>query len=324
MKELSGKKALVTGAASGIGRALALALADEGMDLSLWDIDGDGLEEVAREARRRGVEVFASHVDLAEPGEITWGVQVLLARWDHLDLLVNNAGVVYYGPTELMTAGEWDWLLRVNLLAPIQLTRELLPVLLDRPEAHILNVCSIAGLVAGRRLAAYHTSKFGLVGFTEALRAEFAHRGLGVTALCPGAVCTRLLDSAIIRDRRRPLRFPGWLTTTPEHVAAAAVRAVRKNQGLALVTPAARLLWLFKRLFPGLLDFLNRFRRKPHRPCRKDEGRRMKDEARQPRASSFALPASSLVPHPSSLPEKPARLLVARGGEAVGAGRHPR
>jgi short-subunit dehydrogenase len=261
MKQLRDKKGLITGAASGIGRCLALALASEGVDLWLLDIDPDRLAETAHEARARQVEVRTSLCDLSRAEAISQTVREVLACWGYVDLLINNAGVAYYGSTERMTAAEWDWLLRVNLLAPIQLTHELLPVLLQRPEAHLLNVCSIAGLVASRRLAAYHVSKFGLVGLSEALRAEFNHRGLGVTALCPGLVRTRIFESAVVRNRSKPRRVPNWLSASPEAVARRAVRAIKRNQGLVLVTLLAHLLYLCKRLSPGLLGFINGFKR---------------------------------------------------------------
>ena len=173
MKTIRGKRALVTGAASGLGRGIALALAREGADLYLLDIDQVGLASVADEATALGVSVLTDRCDLAQPTEITHAVQTMLMKWEHIDILVNNAGIAYYGPTQLMTDSQWSRLMGVNLLAPIQMTRELLPTLRSRPNAHILNVCSISGLVAGGRFAAYHTSKFGLIGFTAALRAVF-------------------------------------------------------------------------------------------------------------------------------------------------------
>jgi len=267
MRTLSGKHALVTGAASGIGRAIALALADRGTDLSLWDVDLPGLAEVAWQVRRKGVRVSLRCCDLAVPREISESVEALARAGLPVDLLVNNAGVAYYGPTHLMSPAQRDRLLAVNLLGPIQLTCELLPGLLDRPEAHVLNVASIAGLVASGRLAAYHVSKFGLIGFSESLRAEYGRRGLGVTALCPGLVKTDLFQTAMRGHRDKPLpKPPDWVCTSPERVARRAVRAVLRDEGLVLVTPMAHVLWLLKRLSPGLLDYCQRFRRRRRRP----------------------------------------------------------
>jgi short-subunit dehydrogenase len=269
MKSIRGKRALVTGAASGIGREIALRLALEGADVWLLDLDLDGLNEVVRDAQVCGVEAVARHCDLSEPAEISTSVAELLSTWGELDILINNAGVAYYGATERMTSEQWNWLLAINLLAPIQIIRQLLPTLLERPEAHVLNVCSVAGLVAGPRSAAYHVSKFGLVGFTESLRAEYGRRGVGVTALCPGPVLTNLYKSAVSGSKRKPVPVPpAWLSATPAQIAEVAIRAIRRNRRLVLITPIAHLLFNAKRFAPWFLDWLNHFtlRKRPSKP----------------------------------------------------------
>jgi 3-oxoacyl-[acyl-carrier protein] reductase len=258
MKTVRGKAALVTGAASGIGAAIALALAREGADLYLVDIDEAGLNATARQAQRLGVTVATRRCDLAQPAEITAMVNALLSAWGKLDILVNNAGIAYYGPTGAMTPEQWNRLLAVNLLAPIQLVRELLPTLQARGDAHILNVSSIFGLVPLRKAAAYQASKYGLVGLSAALRAEYA-RDIGVTVLCPGFVRTGMLETfetGSAEQRRHAI--PDWVCASPEAVGAAAVRAIRRNKGLVLITPMARLVWWLARLSPSLVDWLTR------------------------------------------------------------------
>jgi NAD(P)-dependent dehydrogenase (short-subunit alcohol dehydrogenase family)/pimeloyl-ACP methyl ester carboxylesterase len=268
MRVLQGKRALITGAASGIGRAIALALAAERCHVYLLDIDDAGAAETAGLARRNGVEAISARCDLADPAQISTSIQQVLERWPAIDILVNSAGVAYYGPTENMTAAQWDWLLKINLLAPIQFTRELLPTLLAQPEGHVLNVCSIAGLVAGGRAAAYQVSKFGLVGFTEALRSEYVRRGVGLTALCPGPVRTNMYRSAISGRPNKPVPVPpAWACATPEQVARKAIRGIRKNSSVVLVTPMAYALSYIKRLSPGLLDWLNCLGRKKRSPA---------------------------------------------------------
>jgi NAD(P)-dependent dehydrogenase (short-subunit alcohol dehydrogenase family) len=267
MKSVRGKRALITGAASGIGREIALQLALEGAHVYLLDVDAEKLAEVVRDAQVCGVEAVGAKCDLTQPADIAAALSQMQAAWGPLDILVNNAGVVFYGPTEKMTAAQWDWLLGINLLAPIQITRELLPTLLSRPEAHILNVCSIAGLVAGARTTAYHVSKFGLVGFTESLRAEYGRRGIGVTALCPGPVQTNLYRSGVSGKKRRAVvpDPPAWISTSPEHVAAAALRAILKNQRFVLLTPLAHVLYNAKRFAPGFLDWMHQIGRRKTR-----------------------------------------------------------
>jgi NAD(P)-dependent dehydrogenase (short-subunit alcohol dehydrogenase family) len=260
MRTIRNKRALVTGAASGIGRAIALALAREGAALFLLDVDRSRLAGVVAEAERHGTDVVGLPCDLACPEEITAAVKTLLRQWGSLDILINNAGVSYHGKTESMPADRWQWLLGINLLAPIQLTCELLPTLLARDEAHIVNVCSILGLVALPRFAAYQVSKFGLVGFSESLRAEYTNLGLGVTALCPGFVRTNIYQAMVEAGHgAKPMSAaPGRFYASPELIAARAVKAIYRNQGLVVVTRLARFLWFVKRVSPRLWDFASR------------------------------------------------------------------
>lgn len=255
MRSFSGKKALVTGAASGIGRAIALALAKEGVSLWLLDIDEAGLASTAREAESHGVEVVASPCDLADPAQITAAVDRLRARWGGLNILVNNAGIVHHGPMHLLTGEQWKRTLSINLLAPIQLVRELLATLVEQDDSYILNICSMFGLFPYRKLSAYQTSKFGLVGFTLALRGEYQRSNFGITALCPGFVRTPLIGNlGTPEEQKSP---PAWLCTSTDKVAARALAAIRKNKGLVLITPAARLGWLLMRISPAFFDWLN-------------------------------------------------------------------
>jgi short-subunit dehydrogenase len=204
------------------------------------------------------VSCTVSVCDLADASAIDRLADELLARHESLDILVNNAGVAWYGPTTKMSPAQWDKLLAINLQAPIRLTSRLLPALLARPEAHVVNMASIAGQVCGGRYAAYHVSKFGMVGFSEALRAEFSRQGLGVTALCPGPVLTSLYKNAPCGNAGKGTPAPpAWICTTPERVAAAAVRAIYRNKAVALVGLAAHLLHYSKRLAPWLFYCLH-------------------------------------------------------------------
>lgn len=266
MKTFQGKVVFLTGAASGIGKALAVALADEGCDLALVDVNEDGLRALADELASRKIRVGCFRCDLSKPDEIEGCVSTAVKAFGGFDVLINNAGVAYYGPTEQMTRQQWDWLLNINLISPIEVTRLLLPVLLTRPDPHIVNMCSISGLVAGGRFAAYHTSKFGLIGFTEALRAEYGRKGVGVTAICPGPVTTGLYKAAASsRTDKSVPEPPRWLCATPEQVAKKTLKAIRSNKRQVLITPLAHLLFQLKRFAPWLIDFANQFSRNGRR-----------------------------------------------------------
>jgi short-subunit dehydrogenase len=263
MRELRGKTALVTGAASGIGRAIASRLAAEGVQLFLVDINEVGLANVVGDLQREGAEVIGRRCDVSEPREISATVAEILSRWGGVDILVNNAGITYYGRTERMSAEHWDKLLRVNLLSHIQFTRELLPSLLARPEAHVLNVCSMFGLLGMPKLAAYTTTKFAMVGFSDSLRAEYGRDGLGVTALCPGFVDTNLFASAPLGEKQQAPKIPPAIfCTTPEKVARAAVKAIRRDRRMVVISPWAKFLVSVKRLVPGVMDFVFHLGRK--------------------------------------------------------------
>ena len=173
MKSFSNKTVFLTGAASGIGREIARQLSALGCHLYLVDVDQDGLDSLQLEFADRSHQVWTRRCDLSKPDDVASTLADFDQQADVIDILINNAGVAYYGPTEQMGLAKWDWLMQINLLSPIQITDHFIPQLLERPDAHIANMCSISGMVAGGRFAAYNTSKFGLIGFTEALRAEY-------------------------------------------------------------------------------------------------------------------------------------------------------
>ena len=266
VKTIRRKHALVTGAASGIGRAIALALAREGADLFLVDIDEPNLRMVAREAGSLCSRVSLQVCDLSNPVQISASTTACLDAFGTLDILVNCAGVAHYGHADEMTAENWNEIISINLLAPIQLVRELLPALRAQRESHILNVCSVLGLVPARKLMGYQTSKFALVGFSLALRTELAATGVGVTALCPGFVDTPMLEVVGPRWLRKSVSFgPLSLIASAETVARQAIVSIRHNRAIG-ISSTARLLWLVFRISPTLVLWMFRQKTKP-RQC---------------------------------------------------------
>jgi 3-oxoacyl-[acyl-carrier protein] reductase len=289
MRTIRGRRAVITGAASGIGRSIALALATEGAALFLIDRDAEGLNGVKDEARAHGVDVFTTVCNLEIPEEISAAIAQVRATWnENIHILANCAGTVTYGPLHLTSQEAWRQVLAVNLLAPIQIVHQLLPILATAEEAHILNVCSMAGLVPMRRLAVYQASKYGLVGFTLALRTDYYRANLGITALCPGFVRTPLV--ANLKDleaHRQPRLLPDLITTTPQAVARSAIAAIRRDRGLVVVTPLARLLWWAVRTCPPLYGWLARegWRRRGKIEMNAQTRLRPPDDGGAPRAS---------------------------------------
>jgi short-subunit dehydrogenase len=261
MKTFRGKIAAVTGAASGIGRAVALELARQGTHLCLVDIDEPGLIDVCIRARDSGVSAVPYRCDVADGDQIRQTVGRIEAEHGGIDLLVNNAGIAFYGPTHTMSDELMERIVSVNLLAAMRFTQLFLPSLLAREDTHIVNMCSISGLVASGRSNAYHTTKFGLVGFTQALRAEYVRRGIGVTAVCPGFARTNLYRSCATTRGSVPLP-PRWICASPEQIAAATVQAIRRNRRQVVISPLAHVLHQLNRFAPWLLDLVNTFSRK--------------------------------------------------------------
>jgi 3-oxoacyl-[acyl-carrier protein] reductase len=258
MKTLRGRTAFVTGAASGIGRAIAIALAREGVNVVLTDHDAAGLESTRNEAAKLGVAASTAVCDLTQPEEITRMLDRLFSA-SPLHILVNCAGIALYGQQRSVSDSDWRNLMAVNLLAPMQITTHLMNVLARGEEAHIVNMSSIFGLVPVRGLAAYQASKYGLVGFTLAMRNDYHRGNFGVSVICPGMVKTPMVDpDGPSKIYSKMPRIPTWLFTTPERVAQATVDAIKRDRGLVIVTFAAHLMWYLNRFFPGIVDLLNR------------------------------------------------------------------
>ncbi len=258
MKNLSEKTALVTGAASGIGQEIAQQLAFRGVDLFLLDINSEALEKTAAKITAScTVNVTTFSCDLSDPRAIQKTIQELLVQNDGVDLVINNAGVSYHGPTDKMLTSEWQQIMAVNLEAPLLITQLLLPSLLARPESHIINLASICGLVGFPKVAAYCTTKHAMVGFSDALRAEYGRVGLGVTAVCPGFVNTNLFAKSEEEvSAAKPKRPPRLICTTSETVAKAVVRAIHRNRRRVVLEPTARLFYAASRVIPGVVDWL--------------------------------------------------------------------
>ena len=196
MEELAGKVALVTGAASGIGRAFAERFAAEGMQLVLVDVDEPALEQAAADLGGDAHVVDLSDVE---------AVEALARNVPTVHVLCPNAGVAPVGPTLDMDRKDWDWLLGVNLMHPIHLTRLYGPRMVEQGDGHIVFTASGAGLLAVPTLGPYCVTKHGVVSLAETLFLELQGTGVGVSVLCPGLVKTQIFDS----ERNRPDRFGG-------------------------------------------------------------------------------------------------------------------
>ncbi|GAA2490680.1 SDR family NAD(P)-dependent oxidoreductase [Winogradskya humida] len=258
--DFAGRTCVITGAASGIGAALALHLARREALLFLVDRDADGLARVAAQAKASGARDVATEVvDLADGGDRLDLAAAVEARFGGTDLLVNNAGVTLSGSFEQISMGDFDWLMEINLRAVVRTTKAFLPQLLARPGAHVVNLSSLFGLVAPPLQVAYATSKFAVRGFSEALRHELAGRRVGVTVVHPGGVRTNIATSARLSgpdpDGQQAAAAKAFsekaLTMPPEEAARQIVAAIESRKPRLVISKEAKAGDLLARIIPG-------------------------------------------------------------------------
>ncbi len=210
--ELAGRVAIVTGAGQGIGRAIALAAAREGMRVTVNDINGRTAEATARLIEERGGEALVHVGDVSQERDVRQMVADTLARWGRLDLLVNNAGIEPTASILEMTVDTWDRVMAVNLRGVFLGTREAGRVMKEQGEGVIINISSIAGKAIPLPFrSAYAASKAGIVGFTKEAAREFAAYGIRVNAVCPGVIVTPMTEKA----RQNPEMMARWKREIP-------------------------------------------------------------------------------------------------------------
>ncbi len=262
---LSGKVALVTGAASGIGKETALALARRGADMVLCDLNEVALRSVAEEIEGLGRRVIRQRVDVADRSDMEAFAAAVHGEVPAVDILMNNAGVGLGGGFLHTGLDDWDWVIGINLKGVIHGCHFFLPPMVQRRSGHVINVASAAGLVATESLAAYSTTKFAVVGLSEALREELWPHGIGVTTVCPGIINTPITASSRIvgplatpESRQQMIAAYAKRNYGPERVAQNILRAVERNRGVAPISPEAWGIYYLKRLAPGMTAYLTR------------------------------------------------------------------
>ncbi|MBX3415711.1 MAG: SDR family NAD(P)-dependent oxidoreductase [Pirellulales bacterium] len=251
------RNAIITGAASGLGRALALRLARDGWNIAICDINEAAAAETLEQVRRAGGEGRVERLDVADPQQWQALAERLRAAWSQLDLLVNNAGVAGAGNVGQFTLDNWRWILDINLWNGIYGCHTFIDWMKENPRgAHILNTASMAAIVSAPGMAGYNVSKAGMLALSETLYSELKPFNIGVSCICPSFFPTNLLnDGRFAETRMKDLAQREFKRSkfTAEDVAEAAVRAIGTRQFYVILPAEGRFYWRLKRLFPTWL-----------------------------------------------------------------------
>jgi NAD(P)-dependent dehydrogenase (short-subunit alcohol dehydrogenase family) len=256
----SGATAVVTGAGSGIGKALACAMASRGANVFVTDVNEQSAREVAATC---GARAQARRLDVRDPDAVRAVIEEAATVTGRLDYLFNNAGIALGGEAQDLVLGHWERILDVNVRGVVHGVVAAYPMMVKQGRGHIVNVASLAGLGAAPLLAPYSMTKHAVVGLSTSLRAEGAALGVRVSVLCPAAIETPILDSENPKDLPNPTwkpdmrRFLTKIAGPPypvDELAKDALAGVEKNQAVIVVPGRARLVWRVSRWFPALAE----------------------------------------------------------------------
>ena len=245
-----GKVAIVTGASSGIGRATALALAEQGVWVAVASRNGEALSALAEELKRQARQVIVIPTDVTQREQVEALVEEVLAQWGRVDILISNAGEYIRAPITDLEPADLQRSLDVNFFGGVYCVKAVLPHMLGQKSGHIVFVTSMDGKIGLPPDAPYVSAKFALTGFCEVLRQEVRDSGILVTNVLPGRV-----DTVMIED----LKF-AWISPkiSPESVAAAILNGIQKRKPIVIVPPQAKLLYYINVFAPTLSDRLSR------------------------------------------------------------------
>jgi short-subunit dehydrogenase len=258
MRPLKSAVAVVTGAANGIGRALALRLAREGVELALADKEAERLKEAAHEAAAATRGKVSSHiVDVSSAAAMEAFAAAVMREHGRVSLLINNAGVALHGTFEEISLADFEWLMSINFWGTVYGVRYFLPILRQQPQAHIVNLSSIFGIIAPPGQTAYSSSKFAVRGFTEALRHELEGSAVRVSSVHPGGIRTAIAQRARLGAAADPVAaaatvemFTRVSRTSPEAAADRIVRGILRDEPRILVGRDAAQIDKVQRLLP--------------------------------------------------------------------------
>jgi NAD(P)-dependent dehydrogenase (short-subunit alcohol dehydrogenase family) len=255
MKRLKGKRAAITGAGSGLGRALSLELAKQGWRILVTDIQEKRAQETLHLVTQAGGTGDALYCDVTAKNQVAAMADKMFCEWGGVDLLINNAGVSMAGFVGKSPLENWQWIVDIDLLGVIYGCHFFIPHMKKMGAGHIVNIASNAGIASLPEMAAYNVTKAGVISLSETLRSELAPYNIGVTAVCPSFFTSNLLEN-FRYDTEEQYRiaeklFNWWFSMDSHVVARRVLRAVQKNKLYVLPQIDAKFVWYAKRFFPS-------------------------------------------------------------------------
>jgi NAD(P)-dependent dehydrogenase (short-subunit alcohol dehydrogenase family) len=238
-----GKTAIVTGAGSGIGRALALQLGEAGCKVIITDILQERVDQVVDELKSKGTDAGGYRVDHSKMGDVQAFAEAFFSEWDHVDILCSNAGVAPGGRFDETPIEDWEWVLGINLWGAIYMMYAFVPKMIERRQGSILLTASDAGLVAMPFMTAYQASKYAVVGMGETMRMELHEYNIKVSLLCPGDINTNIIRDGRIyiydktgrSNKPELLKYYETKGADPAIVARAALRGLERDRAIIVV-----------------------------------------------------------------------------------------
>ncbi len=259
MNIFADKIAVITGAGSGIGKALGEELARRGSHVVISDVNSERIEKVGEGIKKTGGKATALTLDVSDYDAAKKMIDDAVAEHGRLDYIFNNAGIAVGSAARDVSIDDWNSVLAVNLHGVVNGVAVAYPLMLKQGSGHIINTASIEGLVPFPMTASYVATKYGVVGLSNALRIEGADHGVKVSVVCPGYVKTRIFhDAKLVNVDREKLidRLPEKAGVTPEECAIEILRGVERNKAFIVVTRFAKIMWLIHRLSPNLMIWM--------------------------------------------------------------------
>lgn len=257
--DLQGRSVLITGSSRGLGLVLARECVKQGARVSICARDAEELERARQDLNQRGADVFAVACDLTNPSDVGRMVRAVYDHFGHIDVLINNAGVILVAPNEEMTISDYEEAMKTNYWAAVYTTLAVMPKMRDRAEGRIVNIASIGGKISVPHLLPYSASKFALVGWSSGLRAESAKDGIVVTTICPGLMRTGSPRNASFKGQHRAEY--AWfsvgdslplISMSAERAARQILTACKRGEAEVILSLPAKLAVGFQSLFPGM------------------------------------------------------------------------